>query len=181
MKGYGQVIAPLTTLLKRDSFAWTIKASHAFQLLKDAMSNPSVLALPDYTKPFIVESDASKLGLCVFLMQNHRPIAFHSQALKGKNLALSTYEKELLALVVAVNTRPQKNEESSLGLCSTTCRGDAPACEGARWRSLLKMDVAWCAHVYCVAWLSRASGAFSLSVEEGRSNFGVMAGFWAKF
>ena len=35
-------------------------------------------------------------------MQNQRPIAFHSQALKGKALALFTYEKELLALVVAV-------------------------------------------------------------------------------
>ena len=35
-------------------------------------------------------------------MQNHKPIAFHSQALKGKSLALSTYEKELLALVVVV-------------------------------------------------------------------------------
>ena len=106
MKGYGQVTAPLTTLLKKDSFAWTTKAFHAFQLLKDAMSNPFVLALPDFTKPFVVESDASKLGLCVVLMQNQRPIAFHSQALKRKNLALSTYEKELLALVVAVDTRP---------------------------------------------------------------------------
>jgi len=35
-------------------------------------------------------------------MQDHRPIAFHSQALKGRNLTLSTYEKELLALVVAM-------------------------------------------------------------------------------
>ena len=35
-------------------------------------------------------------------MQNQRPIAFHNQALKGKNLAFSTYEKELLALVVAM-------------------------------------------------------------------------------
>lgn len=34
-------------------------------------------------------------------MQDHRPIAFHSQALKGRNLTISTYEKELLALVVA--------------------------------------------------------------------------------
>jgi len=35
-------------------------------------------------------------------MQNQRPIAYHSQTLKGKYLAFSTYEKELLALVVAV-------------------------------------------------------------------------------
>ena len=36
-------------------------------------------------------------------MQDHRPIAFHSQVLKGKALRLSTYEKELLALVTAVH------------------------------------------------------------------------------
>ena len=35
-------------------------------------------------------------------MQDQRRIAFHSQALKGKNFALSTYEKELLALVVVM-------------------------------------------------------------------------------
>ena len=102
VKGYGQIAAPLTTLLRKDSFVWTYKASRAFQLLKDAMSNPPVLALPDFTKPFIMECDVSGLGVGAILMQNQRPIAFNSQALKGKNLTLSTYEKELLALVVSV-------------------------------------------------------------------------------
>lgn len=35
-------------------------------------------------------------------MQQGKPIAYHSQAFEGKNLVLSTYEKELLALVIAV-------------------------------------------------------------------------------
>ena len=35
-------------------------------------------------------------------MQEHRPIAYHSQALKGKHLHLSTYEIELLALAIAI-------------------------------------------------------------------------------
>ena len=96
------MVAPLTTLLKKDSFSWTPEASQAFQLLKDAISNPSVLALPNFTKAFTVECDASSLGLGAVLMQDQRPIAFHSQALKSKNIALSTYEKELLALVVVV-------------------------------------------------------------------------------
>ena len=96
------MVAPLTTLLKKDSFSWTPEASQAFQLLKDAMSNPFVLALLDFTKAFTVECDASSLGLGAVLMQDQRPIAFHSQALKSKNIALSTYEKELLALVVVV-------------------------------------------------------------------------------
>ena len=35
-------------------------------------------------------------------MQDQKPIAFHSQVLKGRSLVLSTYEKEFLAVVVAV-------------------------------------------------------------------------------
>ena len=56
----------------------------------------------DFSKTFIVECDASEHGLGVVLMQEQRPIAFHSQALKDRVLALSTYEKEFLALITVV-------------------------------------------------------------------------------
>ena len=102
VKGYGQIATPLTALLKKDSFVWTPEAAIAFQRLKEVVSCPPVLALPDFTKPFIVECDASSLGLEAVLMQDHKPIAYHSQALKGSKLSLSTYEKKLLGLVVAV-------------------------------------------------------------------------------
>ena len=61
------------------------------------------MALHDFNLPFTIECDASSLGLWAILMQNQRPIAFHSQVLKGKTLQLSIYEKELLALVTAVH------------------------------------------------------------------------------
>ena len=71
-------------------------------MLKDAISCPPMLALPDFTKPFTMECDASSLGLEAILLQDHRPIAYHSQALRGNKVSLSTYEKEFLVLVMAV-------------------------------------------------------------------------------
>ena len=102
IKGYGAIAKPLTDLLKKDSFHWNDKALEAFTKLKEAVTQPPVLALPDFSRSFIIECDASGKGLGAVLMQDQRPIAFHSQALKDKYLHLSTYETELLALASAV-------------------------------------------------------------------------------
>lgn len=89
-------------LLKKHAFFWTPTATTAFVKLKDAMMSPRVLRLPDFTLNFVIECDASSIGLGVVLMQEGHPIAFLSKALKGQALHLSTYEKELLSLVTAV-------------------------------------------------------------------------------
>lgn len=49
-------------LTKKDGFKWSTEATITFNSLKQAMLSPQVLALPDFNKPFIIESDASKHG-----------------------------------------------------------------------------------------------------------------------
>ena len=102
IKGYGSIAQPLIDLLKKDSFQWSGKDLVAFSKLKEDVTQPPVLALPDFSRPFVIECDASGCGLRAVLMQDQRPITFHSQALKGKNIHLFTYETELLASATAV-------------------------------------------------------------------------------
>jgi transposase InsO family protein len=102
IKNYGIISKPLSDLLKKNSFHWSPIAQQAFDELKLAMSQAPVLALPDFSKPFIIETDASHMGIGAVLMQDRHPIAFMSHKLGVKNLGLSTYEKEFLALITAV-------------------------------------------------------------------------------
>ena len=102
VKNYGRIAAPLTTLLKKDSFSWTPEATKVFEHLKEAMCQAPVLATPDFTKTFIVECDASGNGIGVVLMQDERPIAFESRPIKGKFLRKAIYEKEMLAILHAL-------------------------------------------------------------------------------
>lgn len=102
IKGYELIANPLTQLLKKNAFGWNEQAEKAFTYLKQAITTDPMLALPDFTKPFVVECDASGSGIGVVLMQDSRPIAFFSRTLKGSNLARSTYEKEMIALIAAV-------------------------------------------------------------------------------
>ena len=61
-----------------------------------------MLALPNFTKRSIVEMDTCDRGMGVVLMQEEPPLAFISQALAPKHLGLSVYDKELLAVLAAV-------------------------------------------------------------------------------
>jgi len=65
------------------------------------MTTP-VLALPNFQEPFIIETDAYDGGIGAVLMQREQPVAFLSIALGDKHKHLSIYEKEFLALLMAV-------------------------------------------------------------------------------
>ena len=103
VKGYGIISKPLTDLLKKDGFHWNPDAISAFHKLKEAMSSVPVLTLPDFSKVFYLETDACGTGIKVVLSQNGRPIAYLSKALGPKHMDLSIYEKEYLAILMAVS------------------------------------------------------------------------------
>lgn len=99
---FGPIAFPLTALTKKNCFEWSVEAETAFGILKKALCEAPVLALPQFDKTFIVETDACGHGIGAVLMQEGHPIAYISRHLKGKQLHLSIYEKELLAVVFPV-------------------------------------------------------------------------------
>ena len=76
VKNYGKIATPLTALLENNSYTWTPTADQAFQTLKKAMCTTPVLALPDITKTFFLECDASRRGIGAVLMKDSRHFAF---------------------------------------------------------------------------------------------------------
>jgi hypothetical protein len=103
VKNYGKIATPINALLKKNSFTWTLATVEAFQTLKMAMCTTLVMALPDFTKTFVLECDASGKGICVVLMQEGRSLAFTSKQLFESNLGKSIYEKEMLAIFHVVD------------------------------------------------------------------------------
>ncbi|XP_073225648.1 uncharacterized mitochondrial protein AtMg00860-like [Cicer arietinum] len=99
VQGYGKLAKPLTELLNKDKFCWTEEATSAFQALKTAIVDLPLLAVHNFTKAFVVETDAYSKGLGTVLMQEGKPLAFWSQGLSLRAQQRSVYERELMALV----------------------------------------------------------------------------------
>lgn len=75
VKNFGIIAKLLAELLKKDQlFMWTPTHSQAFQLLKNALCYAPVLALPDFSKPFHIDTDASGTGVGAVLHQEGHPL-----------------------------------------------------------------------------------------------------------
>ena len=102
IKGYAAMADPLSSLLTKEGFTWSPKASATFQNLKNSVTNAPALALPDFSKPFVVETDALGSGMGAVLSQGGHPIAFFSKQFCPKLTRSSAYVRELAAITNAI-------------------------------------------------------------------------------
>ena len=99
--------APLTKLLGKSAvWQWGPEQQEAFCRLSSAIAETAQLRLPDLTRPFVVQTDASDLGLGAVLLQEYdgvlQPLAFASRSLVPAEKNYSVTEKECLAIVFAL-------------------------------------------------------------------------------
>lgn len=95
---------PLHALLKKDqSWQWTASQQRAFEDLRKAVTETTLLAHPDWDgPPFVLDVDSSKQGVGAVLSQRHRPICYWSRAFTATQSKYSAQELELLGVLLAV-------------------------------------------------------------------------------
>ena len=105
---FSALAQPLYKLTKKDvPFVWTDACEEAFQQLKQLLMRAPVLAYPNFSRDFLLETDASGLGLGAVLSQSQddesiRPIAFASRTLQAHEKTYGISELEALGVVWAV-------------------------------------------------------------------------------
>uniref|UniRef100_A0A2N9J0L0 Integrase catalytic domain-containing protein n=1 Tax=Fagus sylvatica TaxID=28930 RepID=A0A2N9J0L0_FAGSY len=105
VKDFSTLAALLTEVIKKNvGFHWGADQENAFATIKERLCSAPVLALSNFNKAFEIECDALGIGIGAILMQDRRPIAFFSEKLSGASLKYPTYDKELYALVCALET-----------------------------------------------------------------------------
>ena len=107
---YSALAAPLTDLTKKNrptKVTWTQDCDSAFQVLKTCLCISPVLQSPNFTKPFILQTDASDRSLDAVLSQSSmdndiHPDAYFSKKLLPQEERFSNIEKECLAVKLGI-------------------------------------------------------------------------------
>lgn len=110
IKDFSTLSSPINNLLhgrkKGQPIVWTPEAEAAFSEIKSRLTSAPVLASPDFSKPFVIQCDASETGLGAVLYQEcdgiEHPVAYASKSLTTVQRSYFTTEKELLAVIFGI-------------------------------------------------------------------------------
>ena len=98
--GRAKTLAPLTKLTSKNvKFKWGPEEQKAFDDMIKLVSREVLLAYPNFDKPFVIHTDASKTQLGGVISQDGKPIAFYSRKLSDTQTRYTTTERELLSIV----------------------------------------------------------------------------------
>ena len=106
---FATLAAPLTSLTRKGQsnvVKWGREEDESFRKLKRMLTTEPILRMPDFSRPFILQADASEKGIGAALMQEFDdgkfPIAYASKKLLPREMRYSVIERECLALVWAI-------------------------------------------------------------------------------
>ena len=108
IRHFSNLVKPLNDLLKKDHpFEWTKECQDTFDTLKKRFTEEPVLMMPDQTRPFQIETDASKYATGAVLTRldangDRHPISFISKTLSPAEQNYEIYDRELLAIIRAL-------------------------------------------------------------------------------
>lgn len=107
IKCFAKMAYPLNNLCKKNvKFEWSSACNNAFETLKNALSTQPVLAFPNFNEQFFISVDASNFAVGGYISNtpppNDRPIEYFSKTLNDAQKNYSTTEKELLAIILAI-------------------------------------------------------------------------------
>jgi hypothetical protein len=104
VQDFSSIATPLTEIVKKEvGFKWGEAQQKAFDTSKGKLTSAPILSLPDFNKTFEIECDAFGMAIGAIRMQEKKSIAYFSEKLHGAQLNYLTYDKELYALVRAVD------------------------------------------------------------------------------
>ena len=150
VKGFSDIARPLHRLTERAAvFRWTSECQQAFDELCHHLCTTPILSYPDYTKPFILDTDASDSGIGAVLSQldnsgKEHVVAYGSRSLSKPERRYSVTRRELLAVVTFVkHFRPYllgrrfilRTDHGSL---TWLCNFREPEGQLARWLEMLQ-------------------------------------------
>ena len=109
IQNFAGIARPLHRLTERDrAFKWTVECENAFAKLKLCLCSSPILSFPDFSLPFILDTDACQCGIGAVLSQiqkdgTERVVAFASRAMSKSERKYSVTRQELLAAVTFIH------------------------------------------------------------------------------